>query len=478
MKELRDLAGIYVFLAVICGFVGAFSIVHSALAGPPGENILSLVEIIPLDDFEAFGEFGGPFTPPSKDYQLTYNGEEDYVYCVIEKTADWLDLNPDWVRLDPCVPEIITVSLNETAETMPGGIHNDTLMFTVVDTGDEYTRGVILTIEAPSGILEVTPLEGFEAAGDIGGPFEPTAKEYLLKNVGVAPLFWGIDDPCDWLEWDKTSGILDPCESTTVTVSITEAAELLEEGTYYDTLRLHDLSNDVTYTRSATLSIINIGGIWVEPSSFDEIVIEGTTLTKTLTIGNDGTEDVDYTIQTRVVGGSGDMVGTMAGGADDGDSDFFQASIKHDFTKLGTDLYKPGELIVRFASKAKGQLRSLTEKTDILKSMGGGSIERSFTIVPGLSLVKLPAGLTVEEALVQYNKADGILYAQPNYEVRAISTFPNDTRFNDLWGMHNTGQTGGTPDADIDAPEAWDIATGDSEIIVAVIDTGVDYTHP
>ncbi len=55
---------------------------------------------------------------------------------------------------------------------------------------------------------------------------------------------------------------------------------------------------------------------------------------------------------------------------------------------------------------------------------------------------------------------------------------PNDTDFSQLWGMHNTSQTGGTTDADIDAPEAWDLATGSPNIIVAVIDTGVDYTHP
>ena len=43
--------------------------------------------------------------------------------------------------------------------------------------------------------------------------------------------------------------------------------------------------------------------------------------------------------------------------------------------------------------------------------------------------------------------------------------------------MHNTGQTSDTPNADIDAPEAWDIATDADDIIVAVIDTGVDYDH-
>ncbi|MEB3881890.1 S8 family serine peptidase, partial [Lyngbya sp. CCY1209] len=41
----------------------------------------------------------------------------------------------------------------------------------------------------------------------------------------------------------------------------------------------------------------------------------------------------------------------------------------------------------------------------------------------------------------------------------------------------NTGQTGGTPDADIDAPEAWDVQTG-NDVVVGVIDTGVDYNHP
>jgi subtilisin family serine protease/subtilisin-like proprotein convertase family protein len=69
-----------------------------------------------------------------------------------------------------------------------------------------------------------------------------------------------------------------------------------------------------------------------------------------------------------------------------------------------------------------------------------------------------------------------IKYFEPN-SVVSIDAIPNDDRFGDLWGLHNTGQTGGTPDADIDAPEAWEIATGSHESIVAVIDTGIDYTH-
>lgn len=56
-------------------------------------------------------------------------------------------------------------------------------------------------------------------------------------------------------------------------------------------------------------------------------------------------------------------------------------------------------------------------------------------------------------------------------------TFPNDPLLSSLWGLHNTGQTGGTVDADIDAPAAWSLTTGSSDVVIAVIDTGVDYWH-
>ncbi len=58
------------------------------------------------------------------------------------------------------------------------------------------------------------------------------------------------------------------------------------------------------------------------------------------------------------------------------------------------------------------------------------------------------------------------------------SFIPNDPFFTQQWWLENTGQTGGTADADIDAPEAWDIETGSSEIIIAIVDSGIDFTHP
>lgn len=150
--------------------------------------------------------------------------------------------------------------------------------------------------------------------------------------------------------------------------------------------------------------------------------------------------------------------------------------------------YKEGELLVRFAPDKNGATRSIAEHNKILKSLDMGTARRNFKLVPGLCVVKLPEGVNVEQTMEKFNKnktrAKGnILYAIPNYRGKFVSTFPNDPYSPKLeggkqWGLHNIGQFGGTPDADIDAPEAWDIETGNGQIIVAVIDSGVDYTHP
>jgi parallel beta-helix repeat protein len=139
--------------------------------------------------------------------------------------------------------------------------------------------------------------------------------------------------------------------------------------------------------------------------------------------------------------------------------------------------YKPDELLVRFAPQPDGKQMALNDRNQLLVSANAGTVKRSYKIVPGLTLVKLPPNLKVTDAIVNLKGKDKIVYVEPNYKIKVLSTVPNDPCFTQLWAMHNTGLTGGTEDADIDAPEAWDIIT-DSNIIVAVLDTGIDYTHP
>ncbi|MCX8090770.1 MAG: S8 family serine peptidase, partial [Verrucomicrobiae bacterium] len=109
----------------------------------------------------------------------------------------------------------------------------------------------------------------------------------------------------------------------------------------------------------------------------------------------------------------------------------------------------------------------------------GARVHRQYARFGNLQVLQLPKGLPPERAIERLRATGLFEYVEPDYTLRAL-LMPNDPRFTDgsLWGLHNTGQSGGTADADIDAPEAWDIRTEAGDVIVAVIDSGIDYTHP
>ncbi|MEJ2170802.1 MAG: S8 family serine peptidase [Desulfobacterales bacterium] len=137
--------------------------------------------------------------------------------------------------------------------------------------------------------------------------------------------------------------------------------------------------------------------------------------------------------------------------------------------------YVPGELLVKFRPEVRRQAAAVYEQWfDI-------STRRTFAI-NGYQQVKLPEGVDIDEALELYLEDPDVENAEPNYIVHTDIAPPDDTHFNRLWGLHNTGQnvngTNGTDDADIDALEAWDVTTGGSDVVVAVVDSGVDIHHP
>ena len=70
-----------------------------------------------------------------------------------------------------------------------------------------------------------------------------------------------------------------------------------------------------------------------------------------------------------------------------------------------------------------------------------------------------------------------VLWVEPNYLYRAERT-PSDTLFSQQWALNNAGGSGRTADADIDAPEAWNVTTGSPSVLVGVVDTGLDASHP
>jgi subtilisin family serine protease len=129
------------------------------------------------------------------------------------------------------------------------------------------------------------------------------------------------------------------------------------------------------------------------------------------------------------------------------------------------------ELIVRLRSEATG-----AEFANLFAQLRAIGIQGFQT--EGLYVLRLSEGMDVPSAKAIAAQLEGVAYAEPNFIVSIGTTLPNDPSFGDLWGLHNTGQSGGTVDADIDAPEAWDITTGSADVVVAVLDTGLDYTHP
>src|SRR5574341_1550536 len=134
--------------------------------------------------------------------------------------------------------------------------------------------------------------------------------------------------------------------------------------------------------------------------------------------------------------------------------------------------YVPDELLVRFAPGVPPHVEASAH------AAVGASVVKAFSLVDNLQLVKLAPGMDVKRALQHYRQHPDVLYAEPNWIVEAVEMIPNDASFGDLWGLRNTGQLGGTLGADIEATNAWGVATGSSSVVVAVIDTGVDYTHP
>lgn len=158
-----------------------------------------------------------------------------------------------------------------------------------------------------------------------------------------------------------------------------------------------------------------------------------------------------------------------------------------------------GEVMVR----TKNSLFK-SEQEDLLKSLGASVKERFefpedvFKSFEGEVLrLQLPSGLSTKEALAKLADDPRIQYAVPNEIIYldevteeqvpaegegGINRPPDGRKPDDLdtklWGLHNRGQDRGTVDADIDAPEAWLKTTGSDNVLVAVIDTGIDYNHP
>lgn len=436
--------------------------------------------IAPADDF--YMMFEDTIVGLARTERLTISNTDPNHYLVIEEiicsgacgkfTLTLPSGGPPWKLEYPDDEIIVDVNFAPTSYTDYGAV--------LAICSDDFDEPVIEVALSGTGIydyLEVLPEEEYEFSGHPGGPFIPTVKSYQLTNTGSVIIEWAVDEP-NWLDAEPNGGILQSGQSILLAVGPNAYADGLPAGIYEDDVVFIDITTTMEHVRPVSLEVYTDSKIWVSPRSFELRVPQGKVITEELIIGNSG----DHALSFDIFGSLYEFVPAP----EEECNDLAPAEIvvfapnDHNFAVLADEAFFEGELLVRFAPQADRTWPNLNQKNAILAGLGGGNVEHEYEIVRGLSLVRLPAGMSVEDGLRRYNGGDGILYAEPDYMVELTSdctVIPNDSRFSELWGMHNIGQNGGVLGADVNGPEAWCKNTDCSNIVVAILDTGIDYNH-
>ena len=144
----------------------------------------------------------------------------------------------------------------------------------------------------------------------------------------------------------------------------------------------------------------------------------------------------------------------------------------------------PGEILVRFRPGSKGRQlgrQVVTERTGRQIPVSVESAGAASEILEGLRVARVNPDET-SRAIVALRARPDVVYAEPNFIRRALVT-PNDPRYPEMWGLNNVGQAvtpggnSGSPGNDIRAEQGWNITTGSRNVVVGIIDTGIDINH-
>lgn len=138
----------------------------------------------------------------------------------------------------------------------------------------------------------------------------------------------------------------------------------------------------------------------------------------------------------------------------------------------------PGQFLVRVKDSL---LLSKAQAVKALEEATRGHVLRQYED-QGFVVLQKPVIQNQISSLREIHSSGMVELAEPNYIYR-MSKVGNDPQLGQLWGLRNQGQQdsgkqNGVVGIDIDAERAWDINTGSRKVLVAVIDTGIDYNHP
>ncbi len=371
------------------------------------------------------------------------------------------------------LPDFISQILPSSG-SIPAGDSKDVLVSFQADSIDagNYERTITLSSNDPTNpsitipvILHVNGVPNIAVSDtllDFGDNFLSSrdSLELRLSNVGSETLIIsdiaGTDLPFSIESLAYPITFL-PKESRSIQIYFQSDAP----GAFTDSLRI--VSND----RQDSVRIIALTGNSLEPPTME---LSPTSIAEDLLTGDSVTAFV--TIANTTTAGASDLTFHVGVEAVTTTANRSAQSTSQVYNKL-RELPKGKKFVKnRLLIKLKNSV-SRSVVLDLKTRFNARTLHRyRYTDTELWSI----SDMTVEEAIQSVYEDDNVLYAEPDYEVQAID-IPDDPSFSSLWGMHNTGQTGGTADADIDAMEAWDLSTDSRNIVVGIIDTGIDYNH-
>ncbi|ETR72670.1 MAG: hypothetical protein OMM_01537 [Candidatus Magnetoglobus multicellularis str. Araruama] len=345
--------------------------------------------------------------------------------------------------------------------------NNDTVDCSTKSCTHTYTESgvysVKLTITNDKGTSEKT-IPYYIVAGQV----YPSKADFKADiTYGPLPLTVTFTELSSYaaaeFEWDFNDDGTPDCSDKQCTYTY------LKEGKYTVCLLV---KNERGQDKEIKQEYISAGppDLFISSPQIQTILKERETSHTSVSLMNTGNSTLDFTVE---------LIGTVAPILDGSFLKVFNAKRRSRKTPIKPLLkgpYADSQIVVRFRKNAKAK-----EKIELMKEMGAEDIK---TIDDDIEIWIVQPG-TVKEKVLRYYNHPACLFIEPNY-IRSINEIPNDPGFSNMWGLHSTGKKltayynyPTLPDGDIDIPEAWDYTNqiDASEVVIAVIDTGIDYEH-
>ena len=396
------------------------------------------------------------------NYQSLYL-KDQLAVGIYHPSGEWISISKEMGLIPSGSTESITVN---ALETIAVGEYGATIEITDNSSGEVFSIPVNGTISAdvtppnPTDTLAVTPIR-WDAVELVWNAPSDSGIERPVDNYEIRY----SETPFDEASWQSAS--LFPSDVAPLEVGAQQnlvITDLQPATTYYFAIRSFDeQENPSPISNLAQATTLTLPQITLSSDSLSYSLNEGQTSTSSLLIGNTGGSPLNFNLRLRERDTA--LAVTKTESTDLNNQKFRRPAMD---TLPAKNTFVPGQLIVKFKNESSAS-------SSLLANQFNAQISKRISQL-NIQVWQFENDDKLLATIQALSKNPNIEYVELNNKYRSF-LIPSEARFGDLWGLDNVG-VDGVFDADIDAPEAWDIHVGDGSAIVAVIDTGIDYTHP